>query len=139
MRTIKSQGGKMIVNAEKLLCIIKNKVNTHKGYSAYCISCSWWRSDFIEIAEYSTEKRALRVLDMLNGWLNIMQPEIDSVAKNITDILTEIQANMDIDDVLKMLKHGDISRFGELVNNLMTSLKAMLCFQMPMDSEELDA
>ena len=75
MRTIKSQDGKMIVNAKKLSCIIKNKVNTHKGYSAYCISCSWWRNDFIEIAEYSTETRALRVLDMLNEWLTENTPQ----------------------------------------------------------------
>ena len=75
MRTIKSQDGKMIVNAEKLLSTIQNKVNTHKGYSVFVIRVSWWRCDFLELAEYSTEKRALRVLDMLNNWLNMYFPQ----------------------------------------------------------------
>ena len=78
MRTIKSQDGKMIVNAEKV-----NRFCVDKIEEAYEKNFCLWRIYVIfdvwtKIAEYSTEKRALRVLDMLNEWLTeYSTPDLD--------------------------------------------------------------
>ena len=73
MRTIKSQDCKMIVNAEKA-----NRFCVDKIEEAYEKNFCLWRIYVIfnvwtKIAEYSTEKRALRVLDMLNEWLTMQR------------------------------------------------------------------
>ena len=136
MRTIKSQDDKVIVNAKKVLGVIISEYAKEWTIGAF----DTWEGECTGfLGKYSTEKRALQVLEKLNEWLNVLQPEIDNTAKNITNILTELQADMDVDDILKMLKLGDISRCGELVNTLVISLKKMQCFCMPQDSEELDA
>ena len=93
MRTIKSQDGKTIVNAEKSQGFYTNI------YRIYDHS-------FGSIAEYSTEKRALRVLDMLNEWLT------------------------------SMCFGPAGSTWGP---ESAKDYKWYVCFQMPNDSEELDA
>ena len=73
MRTIKSQDGKMIVNAEKMLgnCVYEND-----GEWFISVFDTWLGDDTVGfLAEYSTEKRALRVLDMLNEWLTENAPQ----------------------------------------------------------------
>ena len=119
MRTIKSQDDKMIVNAEKVNRFCVDKIE--EGYEKnFCL----WRIFVIfdvwtKIAEYSTEKRALWVLEKLNEWLNqstITTHQFESYAKAI-----EAAA-----------KSGQYfqARF-----NVIESA----CFVMPQDSEELDA
>ena len=77
MRTIKSQDGKMIVNAKKLLSFSVRKIGSDKEYSV--IADSWaYDESWITLGLYSTEKRALRGLDMLNGWLTeYPTPDLD--------------------------------------------------------------
>ena len=68
MRTIKSQDGKMIVNAEKLLSFSVRKSGMGKGYSV--IADPWtYDESWLTLGLYSTEKRALRALDTLNEWI----------------------------------------------------------------------
>ena len=73
MRTIKSQDGKMIVNAEKVNCFCVDKIE-----EAYEKNFCLWRIYVIfdawtKIGDYSTEKRALRVLGDLNEWLTMQR------------------------------------------------------------------
>ena len=71
MRTIKSQNGKMIVNAEKMLgnCAYEND-----GKWFISVFDTWSDDDKVGfLAEYSTETRALRVLDLLNEWLTMQR------------------------------------------------------------------
>ena len=77
MRTIKSQDGEMIVNAEKLLSFSVRKIGSDKEYSV--IADSWaYDEDWATLGLYSTEKCALRVLDMLNKWLTeYSTPDLD--------------------------------------------------------------
>ena len=71
MRTIKSQDGKKIVNAERILSF--NVGQYGDPWIIFALD-SWAYSDSLrEIGEYSTEKRALRVLDMLNEWLTMQR------------------------------------------------------------------
>ena len=73
MRTIKSQDGKMIVNAEKAnrFCIDKPEEEYEENFCLWRIFVIF--DVWTKIAEYSTEKRALRVLDMLNEWLTMQR------------------------------------------------------------------
>ena len=79
MRTIKSQDGRMIVNAEKVNRFRVDELE--EGYEkeeVYERNFCRWRIFVIfdvwtKIAEYSTEKRALRVLDELNEWLTMQR------------------------------------------------------------------
>ena len=111
MRTIKSQDGKMIVNAEKVnrFCVDKIEEEYEKNFCLwriYVIFNAWTK-----IADYSTEKRALRVLDMLNDWL--IQP------------CEAIFADITLSDAEKR-------------EQIFSRLKKSQYFQMPQDSEELD-
>ena len=69
MRTIKSQDGKMIVNAEKTADI------GIREWKASAVGDAWYdilTDKDCRIGKYSTEERALRVLHMLNEWLCAM-------------------------------------------------------------------
>ena len=73
MRTIVSQDGKMIINAEKAnrFCIDKLEKEYEKNFCLwriYVIFDVWTK-----ITEYSTEKHALQVLNMLNEWLTMQR------------------------------------------------------------------
>ena len=73
MRTIKSQNGKMIVNAEKVqgICVCEND-------SKWRITAfdTWAGNDTVGLlGVYTTEKRALLVLNALNEWLCTLFPQ----------------------------------------------------------------
>ena len=72
MRTIKSQDGKMIVNAERILSFDTRYFDNRKYF--VMVNDSWLEnSEFRNLAGYTTEKRANRVLDMLNEWLTMQR------------------------------------------------------------------
>ena len=115
MRTIKSQDGKMIVNAEKVnrFCVEEplpsdETTQYENVWKIYMVERTW-----VKIAEYSTEKRALRVLGLLNEWL----------------IMHEILADKVIADFY------DSNDLGSMIK----SIKQYNQFIMPQNSEELDA
>ena len=108
MRTIKSQDGKTIVTAEKSQGFYANIFRYPESKVQYRI----YDHSFGSIAEYSTEKRALRVLNMLNEWL--IQPG------------EAIFTDVDLNDDLKR-------------EQIFNKLKTQQLFIMPQDSGELDA
>ena len=112
MRTIKSQDGKMIINAERAWSFSVHDING-KGAVWTIIADSWINDDsWRTIAEYSTETRALKVLDMLNEWLTLDRYILDIKIK-------------------RRLKEKDYFECVELGNDYNR-------FQMPQDSKELD-
>ena len=111
MRTIKAQDGKMIVSAERALSFNVRDININNDW--FIIADSWINEDsWCNIAKYSTEERALKVLDMLNEWL--------TSDKDILDIILN-----------RLLKESDCVEILKIVNHYN-------CFQMPQDNEELD-
>ena len=111
MRTIKSQDGKMIVNAEKLAHISFYKKTYETRHDDFRVKILWGE-DYVYEAVYSTEARALKVLDMLNEWL-ILDRYILVIKLN------------------RFLKKSDYFEMDEIVNHYNY-------FQMPKDSKELD-
>ena len=87
MRTIKSQCGKTIVNAQKL----ENARYINDDVENKHIIIIEFGCALNSFAEYSTEKRALRVLELLNEWIcaklvdphdGIWEPEQAEVYRN---------------------------------------------------------
>ena len=111
MRTIKSQDGKMIANAEKVLgnCVCENG-----GKWIITAFDTWAGNDTVGLlGTYSTEKRALRVLDMLNEWQIMHEILVDKVIYDFFD-------RHDLEAMVKKIKQYNH-------------------FRMPQDSGELDA
>ena len=77
MRTIISQNGKMIVNAEKLIGVAIEKLDnveyTLVAHDILRVDEDCGETIGWPLGEYSTETRALRVLDMLNEWLTMQR------------------------------------------------------------------
>ena len=118
MRTVTSQDGKMIVNIDRIESI---GITRHSGFEdGKEYECFYVTAHKVgDLGKYSTEKRALLVLDMLNEWLKqstITTHQFESYAKAI-----EVAA-----------------KYGQYFQTSFNVIESA-CFVMPQDSEELDA
>ena len=115
MRTIKTWDGKIIVNAEKVL--IASITNSVPPWIILELD-TCHNSNEVRLAEYSTEERALRVLDELNEWL--VKPR---------------KSREELDALVKSAAYA--SKNGQYAGFKFSNPDP--CFQMPRDGGELDA
>ena len=120
MRTIKTQKGNEIINTKMVLSIgvfNSSLCDPDNNNNTWLVSCTWSVSGtaVAHLGEYSSEERALELLDELNEWLTKNKYMLHRAIKNYW-------------------KMDDYITYGFIQE----SIEDYSSFQMPKDNEELD-